>query len=87
MPFLLLPFRPTSDSSAARSFIRNYFDRAMHMHGEMLAQELRLTESMVLCSVVKWCWARLAGGVVGWEAYELFKVGEQGKRDINSARV
>lgn len=32
----------------------------------------------VLCSVVKWCWSRLPGGVVGWEAYELFKVGETG---------
>jgi hypothetical protein len=32
----------------------------------------------VLCSVVKWCWARLPGGVVSWDAYELFRVGEQG---------
>ena len=32
----------------------------------------------VLCGVMKWCWARLPGGVVTWEAYELFKVGEQG---------
>jgi hypothetical protein len=32
----------------------------------------------VLCSVVKWCWSRLPGGVVGWDAYELFKVGETG---------
>ena len=28
---------------------------------------------------MKWCWSRLAGGVVSWEAYELFRVGEQGK--------
>jgi hypothetical protein len=26
--------------------------------------------------VVKWCWSRLQGGVVGWDSYELFKVGE-----------
>ena len=26
---------------------------------------------------MKWCWSRLAGGVVTWDAYELFKVGEQ----------
>ena len=32
----------------------------------------------VISSVMKWCWSRLAGGVVTWEAYELFKVGEQG---------
>ena len=35
-------------------------------------------ETQVLCSVVKWCWSRLPGGVVGWEAYELFRVGETG---------
>jgi hypothetical protein len=35
-------------------------------------------ERQVLCSVVKWCWNRLPGGVVGWEAYELFRVGETG---------
>ena len=33
----------------------------------------------VLSSVVRWCWSRLPGGVVTWEAYELFCVGEQGK--------
>lgn len=27
---------------------------------------------------MKWCWSRLAGGVVTWEAYELFRIGEQG---------
>ncbi|CAL3972307.1 hypothetical protein PZA11_004544 [Diplocarpon coronariae] len=79
-PFLLLPFRPTSDPSAARSFVRSFFNRSQRLHGEMLAQELRLTEPMVLCSVVKWCWSRLPGGVVGWEAYELFKTGEKDSR-------
>ena len=29
---------------------------------------------------MKWCWSRLAGGVVSWEAYELFRVGEQGSQ-------
>jgi hypothetical protein len=28
---------------------------------------------------MKWCWSRLPGGIVTWEAYELFKIGEQGK--------
>ncbi|RDW87511.1 hypothetical protein BP5796_03205 [Coleophoma crateriformis] len=81
-PFLLLPFRPTSDPSAARTFIRHFFDRGQ-LRGAALEQELRLTEPMVLSSVIKWCWSRLPGGVVGWEAYELFKVGEQ---DSNMAR-
>ena len=32
----------------------------------------------VISGVIKWCWSRLQGGVVGWDAYELFRVGEQG---------
>ncbi|RMZ76118.1 hypothetical protein DV738_g5092, partial [Chaetothyriales sp. CBS 135597] len=54
VPLLLLPFRPSSDPSAARTF--------------------------VVISVMKWCWARLPGGIVTWEAYEGFKVGEKGSR-------
>ncbi|KAI4258130.1 MAG: hypothetical protein L6R42_005282 [Xanthoria sp. 1 TBL-2021] len=78
LPFLLLPFRPASDPSAARTFIRNFFNEERGpLHDERLEQELLLTEPMVLCSVMKWCWSRLAGGVVTWEAYELFRVGEQ----------
>ncbi|KAJ5396646.1 hypothetical protein N7509_004759 [Penicillium cosmopolitanum] len=81
VPFLLLPFRPTSDPSAARTFIRNYFnqsfERGAPVAGDGLMQELRLYEPMVLCSVLKWCWSRLPGGIVTWDAYELFKVGEQ----------
>ncbi|KAH8195884.1 hypothetical protein TruAng_009960 [Truncatella angustata] len=48
-----------------------------------LAQELRMTEPMVISGVIKWCWSRIQGGVVGWDAYELFKVGES---DSNMAR-
>ncbi|POS86913.1 hypothetical protein EPUL_003213, partial [Erysiphe pulchra] len=80
-PFILLPYRPTSDPSAARTFIRNYFEQKLR--GDELVQELRLTNPLALCSVMKWCWSRLAGGVVGWEAYELFRVGEL---DSNMAR-
>ncbi|RYO87059.1 hypothetical protein DL763_006502 [Monosporascus cannonballus] len=83
LPFLLLPFRPTSDPSAVRTFIRHFFDDNQNMQGEALAQELRMTEPMVVCGVLKWCWSRLPGGVVGWDAYELFKVGES---DSNMAR-
>jgi len=28
---------------------------------------------------MKWCWSRLPGGVVSWDAYELFRIGESGK--------
>lgn len=55
IPFLLLPFRPASDPSAARTFIRNYFnpsfdpvtEKMRRFEGEHLSQELRLTEPMV----------------------------------------
>lgn len=87
MPFLLLPFRPDSDPSASRNFIRNFFksqfEGTTQFQGEGLHQELRLTEPMVLCSIMKWCWSRLPGGVVTWDAYELFKIGES---DSNFAR-
>ncbi|KAF2836487.1 DUF1708-domain-containing protein [Patellaria atrata CBS 101060] len=86
-PLLLLPFRPESDPSGAKSLIRNLFksqyEGTPQFTGTSLQQELLLTEPMVLCSVMKWCWSRLPGGVVTWEAYELFKIGEQ---DSNMAR-
>ncbi|KAK1755043.1 DUF1708-domain-containing protein [Echria macrotheca] len=86
LPFLLLPFRPTSDPSAVRTFVRHFFDGrdgTQSLRGEALATELRMTEPMVISGVVKWCWCRLQGGVVGWDSYELFKVGEH---DSNMAR-
>ncbi|KAF2636720.1 DUF1708-domain-containing protein [Massarina eburnea CBS 473.64] len=86
-PFILLPFRPSSDPSAARNFIRNFFKAAYEgtrqYEGESLAQEVRLAEPLTLCSIVKWCWSRLPGGVVSWDAYELFRTGES---DSNFAR-
>ncbi|KAI8940436.1 hypothetical protein NX059_004124 [Plenodomus lindquistii] len=87
MPFMLLPFRPTSDASASRNFVRNFFKASYEgsrtYSGEGLAQELRLTEPLTLCSIMKWCWSRLPGGVVTWDAYELFRIGES---DSNFAR-
>lgn len=32
---------------------------------------------------MKWCWSRLPGGVVTWDAYELFRIGESGKRQLH----
>ncbi|KAJ1327530.1 Msb1/Mug8 domain-containing protein [Microdochium nivale] len=82
-PFLLLPFRPTSDPSAVRTFVRHFFNGDQNLQGEALAQEIRMTEPMVIAGVLKWCWSRLPGGIVGWDAYELFRVGES---DSNMAR-
>lgn len=54
VPFLLLPFRPSSDPSAARTFVRNYFippgDRPK-LKGGALENELRMTEVMVWTSL------------------------------------
>ncbi|KAF2437433.1 hypothetical protein P171DRAFT_459206 [Karstenula rhodostoma CBS 690.94] len=87
IPFLLLPFRPTSEPSAARNFVRNFFradyEGSRQFTGVGLAQELRIAEPLTLCSVMKWCWSRLPGGVVSWDAYELFRIGES---DSNFAR-
>ncbi|EAQ92821.1 hypothetical protein CHGG_01056 [Chaetomium globosum CBS 148.51] len=50
LPFLLLPFRPTSDPSAVRTFVRHFFDGkdgGQLLRGEALARELRMTEPMV----------------------------------------
>jgi hypothetical protein len=51
MPFMLLPFRPTSDTSASRNFVRSFFkaayDGTRQYRGEGLAQELRLAEPLV----------------------------------------
>lgn len=86
-PFLLLPFRPNSDPQGARTFIRNYYkgnaEGSPQYRGDLLKQELRLTDSEVLCSIMKWCWSRMPGGVVTWPVYEGFKIGE---REANMAR-
>ncbi len=50
-PFLLLPFRPTSDPSAVRTFVRHFFDPNQNLRGEGLLQELRMTEPMVGISI------------------------------------
>lgn len=86
-PFLLLPFRPNSDPQAARTFIRNFYksnaEGASQYQGDALKQELRLTDSEVLCSIIKWCWSRMPNGVVTWPVYEGFQIGE---REANMAR-
>ncbi|KAF2403879.1 hypothetical protein EJ06DRAFT_298186 [Trichodelitschia bisporula] len=86
MPFLLLPFRPGSDPIGSKNFIRHFFKEQYEGNRDIvryLQQELRLMEPNVLCSIMKWCWSRLPGGIVTWETYELFRLGEI---DSNMAR-
>ena len=58
VPFLLLPFRPSSDPSAARTFVRNFFfppnDRSQ-LSGSALVNELRMSEVMVSNIYVRLC--------------------------------
>ncbi|KAK5124114.1 hypothetical protein LTR85_001817 [Meristemomyces frigidus] len=79
-PFLLLPFRPDTDAGGARSFVRNFYksnaEGSGQYRGANLRQELRLTEPIVLCSIIKWCWSRIPNGVVTWPVYEGFQIGE-----------
>ncbi|KAK3671261.1 multicopy suppressor of a budding defect [Recurvomyces mirabilis] len=86
-PFMLLPFRPDTDPSGARTFVRNFYksnsEGLSQYRGSNLAQELRLTEAIVLCSILKWCWSRIPGGVVSWPVYEGFQIGE---KESNLAR-
>ncbi|EMC95004.1 hypothetical protein BAUCODRAFT_577524 [Baudoinia panamericana UAMH 10762] len=88
-PFLLLPFRPDTDASGARTFIRNFFksnaEGSHQFRGSGLAQELRLTEAVVLCSIIKWCWSRMPGGVVTWPVYEGFQIGEKESKMARNA--
>ncbi|KAL1310699.1 hypothetical protein AAFC00_000958 [Neodothiora populina] len=80
-PFLLLPFRPGTDTSPARVFINNFYTGNHNGYssytGASLRKELVLTEAAVICSVLKWCWSRLPGGVVTWSTYEGFRMGEK----------
>ena len=66
MPFLLLPFRPASDPSGARTFIRNFFsmEKGTELKGERLEQELLLTEPMVCTTFKQPCpiFVHLTGG-------------------------
>jgi hypothetical protein len=83
-PLFLLPFRPSSDLSSVKTFIRRYFEHGQpSISGGALTQELRLTEVLVLAGVLRWVWSRLDGGIVGWESYELFAKAEKGIRPLN----
>lgn len=80
-PFFLLPFRPETDVSPSRIFIRSFYAAnqagSAQYTGASLRKELSLTEHAVLCSILKWCWSRIPGGVVTWSTYEGFRMGEQ----------
>lgn len=62
-----------------KSFVRRYFEGGKpSLHVDTLKRELRLTDVLVLAGILRWVWARLDGGIVGWESYELFAKAERG---------
>lgn len=34
---------------------------------------------------MKWCWSRVPGGIVTWDVYELFRIGERGMQKAMSS--
>jgi hypothetical protein len=76
MPFVLLPFRPTSDTSASRNFVRNFFkadyEGTGQYRGESLAAELRLTEPLVCYS---WCGGSIAMALMQYRRYAALSSG------------
>lgn len=88
-PFVILPYRPDSATSSnpAKAFVQSFYqsnsDGDSRYTGPALQQELRLTETDVLFSILRWCWSRIPGGVVTWNVYHMFCLGEQ---DSDTAR-
>lgn len=75
----LLPFRPSSDLTSTKTFVRRYFEGGRpNLRGDALLKELQLTDILVLAGILRWVWTRLQGGIVGWEVYELFSKAEKG---------
>lgn len=73
-PYLLLSFRPESELFEVHRFIDKAFPKhAAPLSGESLLREIRIADVYCLAGVLKWCWARLPGGVVTWKAYNQFR--------------
>ncbi|KAK9459552.1 uncharacterized protein V1516DRAFT_687290 [Lipomyces oligophaga] len=82
-PLILLPGRPSYSLRDVKSFIRRVFPHddsqgnPVAIRDSDLSQEVRMADIFVLVSALKWAWARLPGGIVTWDAYDLFKAGEE----------
>ncbi|KAI5288555.1 hypothetical protein KEM52_001118 [Ascosphaera acerosa] len=70
----LIPPTDSQSQSQSRSKSQSF---SSSPGGQALLADVKLLDPPALCNILKWLWARLKGGVVGWEVYSLFKVGEQ----------
>lgn len=89
-PFLLLAFRqynydektgvnniPVDPADVKRVIQEAFPKNKPPLTGEPLLRILRLVDVYTLAAILKWCWARLPGGVVTWKVYNKFKEDEK----------
>ncbi|KAK9356921.1 hypothetical protein V1523DRAFT_422816 [Lipomyces doorenjongii] len=76
-PLVLLPCRPTYDLIEAKRFVHRIFYEADALVSSEIQREIKLSDIFVIVSALKWVWARIPGGIVTWDVYELFKAGEE----------
>ncbi|KAK9364049.1 hypothetical protein V1504DRAFT_7323 [Lipomyces starkeyi] len=76
-PLVLLPCRPNYDLIEAKRFVHRIFYEADALVSSEIQREIKLSDVSVIVSALKWVWARIPGGIVTWDVYELFKAGEE----------
>lgn len=89
-PFILLAFTPyNADTKKAgkkqpfhdddvKTVIERVFPKGKApLTGAALLRVVRLVDVYTLAGVLKWCWARLPGGVVTWKTYNRYKADEE----------
>ncbi|KAK9466578.1 hypothetical protein V1512DRAFT_247790 [Lipomyces arxii] len=76
-PFVLLPWRPDYNLLETKSLVHRMFAGDFGLEDADIVREVKFSDVLVLVSVLKWVWARIPGGVVSWDVYDLFKAGEE----------
>ncbi|KAK9321476.1 hypothetical protein V1517DRAFT_171355 [Lipomyces orientalis] len=76
-PLVLLPCRPNYELVEAKRFVHRIFYDVHGLNSAEMQREIKLSDVFVLMSALKWVWARIPGGLVTWDVYELFKAGEE----------
>ncbi|KAK9371206.1 hypothetical protein V1509DRAFT_613912 [Lipomyces kononenkoae] len=75
-PLVLLPWRPNYDIIEAKRFVHRIFGQEYATKMSEIQREIKIADVFVIVSALKWVWARIPGGIVTWDVYELFKAGE-----------
>lgn len=88
-PFLLLPFRPETDTASAKTFVGNFFkanrEGSQHYTGSSLRRELVLTDPAVRLFVPKIL--RLANITTGSVQYPQMVLESHARRSCNMASI